>query len=105
MFRIEVLGQRREPDEVGEKDRHPPTLGGGSRAGGRLTRLGRLSDLVTAGAAESESRGELGATGGTGLRQRPSAATAEPKAGWILECASRAAHGADSVRRRADATV
>jgi hypothetical protein len=105
MLRIEVLGERREPDEVGEEDRHPPTLGGGTRAGGRPTSLGRLCDLVTAGAAESESRAELGATSGAGLCQRPSAATAEPKAGRILECADRAAHSADSVRRRADATV
>src|SRR5438270_8454716 len=105
MLGIEVLGQRREPDKIGEEDRHPSSFGGGARRGARFPSRGRFGDFVPAGAAESESRSELGAAGGAGVGQRPSAATTEPKAGRVLESAVRAAHGADSVRRRVGTTV
>ena len=80
VLRVAFLGERREPDEVGEQDRDEATLGGGSVAGARRAWMG------CAGAGR---RGDSPA----GRRERLAALPAEPLAGLVRGAAARAPEG------------
>ena len=88
---IEVLGERREADEVGEEHGHDPALAGGSR---RLSPSGvrpRL-DAGAAGRAEGGAARQGRAAAGTGLLQRRAAARTEARLGRVLVSARGTAH-------------
>ena len=90
LFGVEVLGERREPDEIGEDDRDAPPLAGEDRRrfGHRL----RSVECGAAGAAEAKAGRILGTTARAQGHERRAAGAAEASVGRVVRGAGRATH-------------
>jgi len=96
-FGVTALGERREPDEIGEQDRHQATLrngrwaSGDARVGARRAR-GRDWSRSPAHAAEPGALDQRRPASGASRSHRRSAARTEPRVGWGCLAAFGAGH-------------
>ena len=101
---VAALGERREPDEVGEQDRDEPALGDRARAAVRGAAAGRRwrppgsrhrrrSSAVAAVAAEPRGRAVRGAAGRAERDQAVAAFGAELPPGLVRRSAGGTVHG------------